>query len=163
MQDMKIEIQKKKYIHKKNRQPQTNTHTHKNSYQYCNYSKLFLTRKKNCKIIGNLPMTNMFSFFVLVKFISINSDPCDISRSSSESEFSSLPDVAAEPQPLWSLGSFSDNCGPQGYEFHPILTLPPDLHPLYRGTIQGPLYVELVLQNYVVFYPPPNSYLCAQI
>ena len=30
-----------------------------------------------------------------------------------------------------------------------ILTLPPDLHPLYRGTIQGPLYVELVLQNYV--------------
>jgi hypothetical protein len=32
---------------------------------------------------------------------------------------------------------------------HIILTLPPDLHPLYRGTIQGPLYVELVLQNYV--------------
>jgi hypothetical protein len=34
---------------------------------------LFLTRKKNCKIIGNLPMTNMFSFFVLVKFVCIRS------------------------------------------------------------------------------------------
>jgi hypothetical protein len=33
-----------------------------------------------------------------------------------------------------------------------ILTLPPDLHPLYRETIQGPLYVELVLQNYVQWF-----------
>ena len=32
------------------------------------------------------------------------------------------------------------------------LTLPPDFHPLYRGTIQGPLYVELVLQNYVQWF-----------
>jgi hypothetical protein len=33
-----------------------------------------------------------------------------------------------------------------------ILTLPPNLHPLCRGTIQGPLYVELVLQNYVQWF-----------
>ena len=65
---MKVEIQKKKYTRKKYRPPT-------NSYQYFNYSKLFLTRKKNCKIIGNLPMTNMFSFFVLVKFISITKYP----------------------------------------------------------------------------------------
>jgi hypothetical protein len=32
-----------------------------------------------------------------------------------------------------------------------------DLHPLYRGTIQDPLYVELVLQNYVVIYLKDNK------
>jgi hypothetical protein len=56
----------------------------------------------------------------------------------------------------------SDSCDPVLMD---SLTLPllPDLHPLCRVTIQGPLYVELVLRNYVVIYPPPNAYLCAQI
>ena len=35
---------------------------------------------------------------------------------------------------------------------YPYLTLPPDLHPLCRGTIQGPLYVEVVLQNYIQWF-----------
>ena len=50
----------------------------------------------------------------------------------------------------------NSSMGPNWRKANPALgdryslpTLPPDLHTLYRGTIQGPLYVELVLQNYI--------------
>ena len=39
------------------------------------------------------------------------------------------------------------------------LTLPPDLHPLCRGTRQGPLYVELVLQNFIQWFIPHQTHI----
>ena len=41
------------------------------AYPYFNYHRLFDLRNNNSKILGNLPMANMFGFLVLVKFTSI--------------------------------------------------------------------------------------------
>ena len=42
------------------------------AYRYFNYYKLFVLRNKNSKIIGNLPMANMFGLLVLINFICIS-------------------------------------------------------------------------------------------
>jgi hypothetical protein len=58
--------------------------------------------------------------------------------------------LAQHPDYAQHLSVYAVSCTVMLHKVHiPYLTLPPDLHPLYRGTIQGPLYVELVLQNYV--------------
>ena len=43
------------------------------AYRYCNYYQLFVLRNTNSKIFGSLPMANIFSLFVLFKFICIRS------------------------------------------------------------------------------------------